>query len=29
MGPVSWATPNRYNRSLAITPEKLPPSTPC
>ncbi|WP_310395081.1 MBL fold metallo-hydrolase [Hymenobacter sp.] len=25
MGPVSWATPNRYNRSLAITPEKLPP----
>ena len=25
MGPVSWATPNRYNRTLAITPEKLPP----
>ncbi|MFD2717633.1 MBL fold metallo-hydrolase [Hymenobacter monticola] len=25
MGPVSWATPNRYNRSLAIAPEKLPP----
>ena len=25
MGPVSWATPNRYNPSLAITPEKLPP----
>ncbi|MBO2007975.1 MBL fold metallo-hydrolase [Hymenobacter negativus] len=25
MGPVSWATPNRYNRSVAITPEKLPP----
>ena len=25
MGPVSWATPNRYNRRLAITPEKLPP----
>ncbi|GAB2867580.1 MBL fold metallo-hydrolase [Hymenobacter ruber] len=25
MGPVSWATPKRYNRSLAITPEKLPP----
>ena len=24
MGPVSWATPNRYNRELAITPEKLP-----
>ena len=24
MGPVRWATPNRYNRSLAITPEKLP-----
>ncbi len=24
MGPVSWATPRRYNRSLAITPEKLP-----
>ena len=25
MGPVRWATPNRYNRRLAITPEKLPP----
>ena len=25
MGPVKWATPNRYNRSLAIRPEKLPP----
>ncbi|WP_046242908.1 MBL fold metallo-hydrolase [Hymenobacter terrenus] len=25
MGPVSWATPNRYNCSLVITPEKLPP----
>ena len=25
MGPVSWATPNRYNRRLAIAPEKLPP----
>ena len=25
MGPVSWATPNRYNRTLAIAPEKLPP----
>ena len=25
MGPVSWATPKRYNRNLAITPEKLPP----
>ncbi|MGY3090401.1 L-ascorbate metabolism protein UlaG (beta-lactamase superfamily) [Hymenobacter sp. UYAg731] len=25
MGPVSWATPKRYNRRLAITPEKLPP----
>ncbi|WP_375417360.1 MBL fold metallo-hydrolase [uncultured Hymenobacter sp.] len=25
MGPVSWATPNRYNRRLAITPEQLPP----
>ncbi|MBD2722511.1 MBL fold metallo-hydrolase [Hymenobacter armeniacus] len=24
MGPVSWATPNRYNRELVITPEKLP-----
>lgn len=24
MGPVSWATPKRYNRELAITPEKLP-----
>ncbi|WP_210521475.1 MBL fold metallo-hydrolase [Hymenobacter terricola] len=24
MGPVSWATPNRYNRTLAIAPEKLP-----
>ena len=24
MGPVSWATPNRYNPSLAITPEQLP-----
>ncbi|GAB3867899.1 MBL fold metallo-hydrolase [Hymenobacter segetis] len=25
MGPVSWAAPKRYNRSLAIAPEKLPP----
>ena len=25
MGPVSWATPNRYNRSLPISAEKLPP----
>ena len=25
MGPVSWATPRRYNRNLAIAPEKLPP----
>jgi L-ascorbate metabolism protein UlaG (beta-lactamase superfamily) len=25
MGPVSWATPNRYNRSLVITPRQLPP----
>ena len=25
MGPVRWATPNRYNRTLAIAPEKLPP----
>ncbi len=25
MGPVKWATPNRYNRTLAIAPEKLPP----
>ena len=25
MGPVSWATPNRYNQTLPITPEKLPP----
>ena len=24
MGPVSWATPKRYNPGLAITPEKLP-----
>jgi L-ascorbate metabolism protein UlaG (beta-lactamase superfamily) len=24
MGPVSWATPNRYNPTLAITPEQLP-----
>ena len=24
MGPVSWATPNRYNDSLAIVPAKLP-----
>ena len=24
MGPVSWATPKRYNPALAITPEKLP-----
>ena len=24
MGPVGWATPRRYNRELAITPEKLP-----
>ncbi|MDO7852555.1 MBL fold metallo-hydrolase [Hymenobacter convexus] len=24
MGPVSWATPKRYNPSLVITPEKLP-----
>ena len=25
MGPVSWATPRRYNRTLALAPEKLPP----
>ena len=25
MGPVRWATPKRYNRRLAIAPEKLPP----
>lgn len=25
MGPVGWATPRRYNRTLAIAPEKLPP----
>ncbi|WP_240540690.1 MBL fold metallo-hydrolase [Hymenobacter montanus] len=25
MGPVSWATPNRYNRRLPISSEKLPP----
>ena len=25
MGPESWAPPKRYNRNLAITPEKLPP----
>ena len=25
MGPVRWATPERYNRGLAIAPEKLPP----
>ena len=24
MGPVRWATPKRYNSTLAITPEKLP-----
>ena len=24
MGPVRWATPNRYNRTLPIAPEKLP-----
>jgi len=24
MGPVRWATPNRYNRQLALAPEKLP-----
>jgi L-ascorbate metabolism protein UlaG (beta-lactamase superfamily) len=24
MGPVSWATPNRYNPTLAIRPEQLP-----
>jgi L-ascorbate metabolism protein UlaG (beta-lactamase superfamily) len=25
MGPVSWATPNRYNRQLPISPDQLPP----
>ncbi len=25
MGPISWLTPNRYNPSLAITAEQLPP----